>query len=93
MAVVAEQVAERGPAQGGRVLEVPGGWAGDVAVHDGVAWAAWVNCHDPELQFLQRVDRDWPLRWVRVTQLGERNGARPHRGVAYSSPVWVTLVR
>ena len=28
--------------------------------------------------------------WVRVTQEGERNGVRPHKGIAYSSPVWVS---
>lgn len=27
--------------------------------------------------------------WVRATQLAERNGGRPHKGVAYSSPVFV----
>jgi hypothetical protein len=29
--------------------------------------------------------------WVRVIQGPERNGRRPHRGVAYSSPVWATV--
>ncbi|MBI3971612.1 MAG: hypothetical protein HY332_10025 [Chloroflexi bacterium] len=29
--------------------------------------------------------------WVRVVQGAEKNGRRPHRGVAYSSPVWVEV--
>ncbi len=28
--------------------------------------------------------------WVRVTQRPERNGTRPGRGIAYSSPIWLT---
>ena len=41
------------------------------------------------------VDGDAPpgehAYWVRVVQERERNGARPHQGVAYSSPVWLTV--
>lgn len=29
--------------------------------------------------------------WVRIIQDREANGRRPHQGVAYSSPVWITL--
>jgi hypothetical protein len=44
---------------------------------------------------VEYVDRDEPARtgehayWVRVTQGPERNGIRPHRGVAYASPIWI----
>jgi hypothetical protein len=31
------------------------------------------------------------IYWVRVTQPAERPGSRPNYGVAYSSPVWVTV--
>ena len=44
---------------------------------------------------LEHVDGTAPpgehLYWVRATQGPEREGMRPHRGVAYSSPVWLTL--
>jgi len=40
-------------------------------------------------------DRDAPpgehAYWVRVLQDREASGRRPHQGVAYSSPVWLTL--
>ena len=29
--------------------------------------------------------------WVRVTQQPERNGTRPHQGIAYGSPIWLTV--
>jgi hypothetical protein len=33
------------------------------------------------------------LYWVRVVQAPEFNGRRPAQGVAYTSPVWLTVER
>ena len=64
MVRVAEPAAARGrrEAGAGHVLEIAGGWAGDVVVQDGTEWVAFATCDDPEVELLTRVDRNWPLR-------------------------------
>jgi hypothetical protein len=39
----------------------------------------------------QEAPRGEHAYWVRVVQDRERSGVRPGQGVAYSSPVWVTV--
>lgn len=41
---------------------LPGGWAGDLAWHEGAAWVAWTTCVDPEPPLLAPVNWQFPLR-------------------------------
>jgi hypothetical protein len=92
-----EQGRVRGPVrlraqvQGTRDLDTVEVYRGDRLIH-------FESPHAPAAS-VDVVDRDVPRAadeadgeaayWVRATQLAERNGSRPHQGIAYSSPVWV----
>ena len=46
----------------GRSLELPGGWAGDLAWDEDSLWLAWATCIDEELGLLAVQDQQvaWP---------------------------------
>ena len=52
---------ESGTWLGGQ-LELPGGWAGDLAWSEGSLWLAWATCLDAEVDLLTTPDRTWALR-------------------------------
>ena len=92
-----EQGRVRGPVllraqvQGTRDLDTVEVFCGDRLIHVASPQAPQAT--------VEVVDRDAPWTgagaggevayWVRATQRAERNGSRPHQGIAYSSPVWV----
>ncbi|MAE29015.1 MAG: hypothetical protein CMJ87_08585 [Planctomycetes bacterium] len=43
-------------------IELPHGYAGDVAVSSGTVWVTWATCETDELSLFAEVNRHWPLR-------------------------------
>src|SRR5688572_25536898 len=43
------------------IMEIPGGWAGELATAGGDVWVAWVGHQTREAEFVAEGDREWQM--------------------------------